>query len=188
MGSWEAGAVHPVALTDIGERYARYRLHDPEATKVMEKSLRRYGQISPVVVCLRDGGLELVDGFKRLLAARAIPRMSTLAARLLALDERTAKAAIYSLNRVGRRIQELEEAWLVYALVREDGLTQVETAELLGRHKSWVCRRLALLERLAAEAKDDLRLGLLSPTAARQLTRLPAGQRARDSRGELLRS
>jgi len=175
MGSWEAGAVHPVALTDIGERYARYRLHDPEATKVMEKSLRRYGQISPVVVCLRDGGLELVDGFKRLLAARAIPRMSTLAARLLALDERTAKAAIYSLNRVGRRIQELEEAWLVYALVREDGLTQVETAELLGRHKSWVCRRLALLERLAAEAKDDLRLGLLSPTAARQLTRLPAG-------------
>ena len=34
----------------------------------------------------------------------------------------------------------------MHALVREDGLTQVEAAELLGRHKSWVCRRLALLE------------------------------------------
>jgi hypothetical protein len=63
----------------------------------------------------------------------------------------------------------------VHALVREDHLTQVEVAELLGRHKSWVCRRLALVEKLACEAKDDLRLGLLSATLARSLVRLPAG-------------
>jgi hypothetical protein len=31
------------------------------------------------------------------------------------------------------------------------------------------------LERLAEECREDLRLGLLSPTMARQLTRLPAG-------------
>ena len=61
------------------------------------------------------------------------------------------------------------------ALVRDDGLTQVEAAHLLGRHKSWVCRRLALLEQLSAEVKEDLRLGLLGPALARQLTRLPAG-------------
>jgi len=46
---------------------------------------------------------------------------------------------------------------------------------LLGQHKSWVCRRLALLERLSAAAKVDLRLGLVGPSLARQLTRLPAG-------------
>jgi hypothetical protein len=46
---------------------------------------------------------------------------------------------------------------------------------LLGRHKSWVCRRLALLEKLCEEAKNDLELGLLSPTAARQFVRLPRG-------------
>ena len=74
-----------------------------------------------------------------------------------------------------RPVQELEEAWVVHALVREDGLTQVETAELLGRDKSWVCRRLALVERLAEEAREDLRLGLLAPTAARALVQLPAG-------------
>jgi len=173
MGS--VGEVRQLALEEIGEYYGRYRLHDADAGRAMETSLKRYGQISPVVVCLRDGAIELVDGFKRLSAARAIPSMPTLLARVLALDDRTAKAAIYSLNQVGRRIQELEEAWLVYALVREDGLTQVDAAELLGRHKSWVCRRLALIERLSPEAKDDLRLGLLSPTAARQLTRLPVG-------------
>jgi len=69
----------------------------------------------------------------------------------------------------------LEEAWLVYALVREDGLSQLEVAQLMGRHKSWVCRRLALLEKLAPLVRQDLQLGLLSPTAARSLTRLPVG-------------
>ena len=54
----------------------------------------------------------------------------------------------------------------------------IEVAELLGRHKSWVCRRLALIERLAPEAKDELRVGLLCPTAARQLVRLPEGNQA----------
>jgi hypothetical protein len=63
----------------------------------------------------------------------------------------------------------------VHALVREDGLTQEEVAELLYRHKSWVCRRLALVEKLADAARNDLRLGLLSVTAARSLVRLPAG-------------
>jgi hypothetical protein len=54
-------------------------------------------------------------------------------------------------------------------------LSQVEVAELLGRHKSWVCRRLALIERLGSKARDELRVGLLTPTAARQIVRLPEG-------------
>jgi hypothetical protein len=79
------------------------------------------------------------------------------------------------LNRGQRATRELEEAWIVQALVREDGLTQVEAAHLLSQHKSWVCRRLALLERLSAAVIEDLRLGLVGPALARQLTRLPAG-------------
>src|SRR5205807_10384451 len=92
------------------------------------------------------------------------------------VDERTAKAAILGLNRGQRATRELEEAWVVQALVRDDGLTQVEAAQLLGQHKSWVCRRLALLEKLSAAVKEDLRLGLLGPALARELTRLPAGK------------
>jgi ParB-like chromosome segregation protein Spo0J len=104
--------------------------------------------------------------------------MAHLSARLLEADERTAKAAIYGLNRAGGRTRELEEAWIIQALVREDGMSQVEAAELLGRHKSWVCRRLALIERLGPKAKDELRVGLLTPTAARQIVRLPEGNQA----------
>jgi ParB-like chromosome segregation protein Spo0J len=164
-----------LALADIGEHFARYRLRAPAMERALEASLRRYGQMSPVVVFRWRDRYELIDGFKRLAAARAVREVASLWARVIEADERSAKAALYSLNRVSGKPSELEEAWIVHALVREDGLPQVEVAELLGRHKSWVCRRLALIERLEEAAQAELKVGLLSPTCARQLVRLPPG-------------
>src|SRR6185369_8990855 len=171
---WQEGITRPAALTELGQRYRRYRLADPEAEEAMAGSLRRWGQLAPVVACVRSEKLELLDGFKRHAAARQIAGM-TLSVRVLEVDERAAKAAILGLNRGQRATRELEEAWIVQGLVRDDQMTQVEAAHLLGQHKSWVCRRLALLEKLSVSVKEDLRLGLLGPALARQLTRLPAG-------------
>ena len=172
---WNDGVTRPVSLNELGQGYRRYRLADPEAEDAMAGSLRRWGQLSPVVACVRDEKLELLDGFKRFGAARQIGALTSLSVRVLEVDERTAKAAILGLNRGQRATRELEEAWIVQALVRDDGMTQVEAAHLLSRHKSWVCRRLALLEKLSVAVKEDLRLGLVGPSLARQLTRLPAG-------------
>lgn len=173
--SWDEGIVRPVALDALGQRYRRYRLADPPAEAAMAGSLRRWGQLAPVVACVQAARLELLDGFKRWSAARQVTGLTSLSVRVVEVDERTAKAAILGLNQGRRATRELEEAWIVQALVRDDGLTQVEAAHLLGRHKSWVCRRLALLEKLSEGVKEDLRLGLLGPALARQLTRLPAG-------------
>ena len=181
MLRWASEDLLHLKREEIGEHYGRYRLHLPEAERAMVRSLKRYGQLSPVVVCRRQDRYELIDGFKRLGATRHLVEMEYLSARLMEADERSAKAAIYGLNRAGGRTRELEEAWIIHALVREDGMSQVEVAELLGRHKSWVCRRLALIERLGSKARDDLRVGLLSPTAARQVVRLPQG-----NQGEVL--
>jgi hypothetical protein len=175
LDPWSAGEVRALPLAQLGERYRRYRLSSPEVEEEMVRSLRRWGQLAPITVWVREETAEVLDGFKRLSAARRTAGMTSLSAQRLEVDERGAKAAIYGLNQVGRHLAELEEAWIVFALVREDGLSQVEAASLLGRHKSWVHRRLALLERLCDEAKEDLRLGLLSVTAARQFVRLPAG-------------
>ena len=175
MRDWEVGEVRQIPLALFGERYRRYRMPDAGVEAALTRTLRHYGQIAPVVVCLREETPEILDGFKRLAAARTIPQWTALGARLLAADERMAKVAIYGLNQTGQHTQELEEAWIVFALVREDGLSQTEAADLLGRHKSWVCRRLALLERLDETAREELRLGLLGPTAARSLVQLPAG-------------
>jgi len=54
-------------------------------------------------------------------------------------------------------------------------LPQVQVAALLGKHKSWVCRRLQWLDALATEVLEDMRLGLVSSSVARSLTRLPRG-------------
>jgi len=167
-----------LALDDLGEYFARYRLRSPSAEHVLETSLRRYGQMAPIVVVRGPHRYEVVDGFKRLAVARRVPALTRLWARVIDADERTAKAAIYALNRASGKTSELEDAWIVHALVREDGLPQVEVADLLGRHKSWVCRRLALIERLADAARAELRVGLLTPTCARQLVRLPPGNQA----------
>jgi len=172
---WNDGITRPVSLDELGQRYRHYRLADPEAEEAMAGSLRRWGQLAPVAACVRDGQLELIDGFKRYTAAKQIRGLASLSVRVLDMDERTAKAAILSLNRDQRPVRELEEAWVVQALVRDDGMTQVQAGQLLGRHKSWVCRRLALLEKLSAAVKEDLRLGLVGPSLARALTRLPTG-------------
>ena len=172
---WNDGIARPVALAELGEQYRRYRLGDPAAEEAMAGSLRRWGQLSPVVTCVRQKRLEVIDGFKRLAAVRQIGEWTSLSVRVLDVDEPTAKAAILGLNRDQRPVRELEEAWVVQGLVRDDGMTQVEAACLLGRHKSWVCRRLALLEKLSVAVKEDLRLGLVGPYLARELTRLPTG-------------
>ena len=162
-------------VDQIGDRFGRLRLRQPAAERAMLVSVKRWGQISPIVVFVHAGHYELIDGFKRVAALRELGQGSRLAARVLETDDRGAKAAMLLLNRAGSRACELEEAWIVFALVREDQLAQIEVADLLGHTPSWVCRRLALVEKLGEEAKEELRLGLLSATAARHVARLPRG-------------
>ena len=172
----DAVEVRQFALSELDQRYATLRLQaTEEGRQAMTRSLSRYGQISPLVVWPAGDAWVLIDGFKRVEAARQVPGLDTLGARLIAADSRTAKAAIYGLNRLSHHVHLLEEAWIVCALVREDHLTQWETAQLLGHDKSWVSRRLALIEKLCRAAQEDLGLGLLNPSMARELARLPAG-------------
>ena len=183
------GQVAAFRFDELGDQFRRYRLRVPQAVQTMTQSLRRWGQCAPIVATLRAEKPQVLDGFTRWEAAQQVRGMTTLLVRLIEVDDRRAKAAIYGLNQTGRRPYELEEAWLVQALVREDGLSQSEVAELLGRHKSWVCRRLALLEKLCADVRQELEVGLLTPSAAREIARLPAGNQSEVldlSRRELL--
>lgn len=88
---------------------------------------------------------------------------------------RVCKAATPQLNWSDRSINEMEEALVLQSLHREDGLTQIEIATLLGRDKSWVSRRISLVERLSEEVQEDIRLGLLSVMTSRELAKLPRG-------------
>lgn len=167
-------AIEEIAVATVGEKYGTFRIISPLADAAMMKSMQRYGQMSPVV-CVKAGSVyELIDGFKRLRACRRLNK-SVLKSKTVEFSERACKAAIIQLNRSGRSINEMEEAMILQSLHREDGLTQVEIAALVGRHKSWVSRRISLIERLSEEAQDDIRLGLLSASIGRELAKLPRG-------------
>ena len=68
----EDSAVRLLPLAGLGERYRRYRLADPVVEEAMAGSLRRHGQQAPIVVVARADQWEVVDGFKRVVAARLL--------------------------------------------------------------------------------------------------------------------
>ena len=162
-------------LAENGERFSSLRNIDPAADQAILRSMERYGQITPVVVSeIESGGYELIDGFKRLRGARYLS-IPALMARRLQLNIRAVKAAIMQLNWVGKSINSMEEALVTHSLYHDDKLSQVEIATLLGRHKSWVCRRIALIDRLDDEVRESIKLGLLPVSMGRELAKLPRG-------------
>jgi len=171
MISEEKESFLEIPLSEIGESYGRLRLIHPQADARMVDSLRQLGQVFPVVVTER---YELIDGFKRVRALRRLG-VERVKARVLNLGVHALKAAMMDLNWSRGSISDLEEGLVVQSLCREDGLSQVEVAVLLGRHKSWVCRRLSLMERLGDEALEHIRLGLIPTSIGRELARLPRG-------------
>jgi len=165
-----------VSLTEVGERLATLRLCDEGALRRMRGSLSRHGQLSALTVFVADEGLELLDGFKRVRAARALG-WPTLYARVDEVRGVEAKLRLMELH-AARGLSELEQGWLVRSLYREDGLSQPQIAERMGRHKSWVWRRLMLVESLEDAVQGQVRLGLLSARAAVAVSRLPRGNQA----------
>jgi ParB-like chromosome segregation protein Spo0J len=138
----------------------------------MQRSLSRLGQITPVLVW-RSGsgpGLQIFDGVKRWRAAQDLS-WPKLRVEVHQLDAVGAKVRLLRCN-ASAGLSDLEVAWVVRSLYREDKLDQPQIGRLLDHDKSWVCRRLTLAESLSDELTADVRLGLLSATAAVELARL----------------
>ncbi len=167
------GDTQLIEVEALGERLSALRLCDRAALTAMGRSLEEHGQLSALVLFAQASQLEIIDGFKRLRAARALG-WSTVAARVVSVSSVDAKLRLRELHG-GRGLTEIEEAWLVRSLYREDHVAQPAIARLLGRHKSWVWRRLMLVESLEPSVQTDVRLGLIAPRAAVELSRLPRG-------------
>ncbi|HRI68548.1 MAG TPA: ParB N-terminal domain-containing protein [Polyangium sp.] len=167
---------HEISPADLGEQLSHLRLRDAAALENMRRSLDRHGQLESVVAFECQDKLEVIDGFKRVIAARAL-NWSSLRVRLIDADIVEAKCMLIALHD-RRGMTELEEGWLIRSLYRDDNLSQPAIAQRLGRDKSWVCRRLMLVESLDQAVQADVRLGLLVPRAAMAIGQLPRGNQA----------
>jgi len=168
--------IETLKLEQLDFRLESLRLVSPTEMNRLRASVERVGVRQPVVV---STGVEreryvLLDGFKRVKVLRE-QGAEEVQATLVSLDAPAAKVAIVTCNAPHRGLSDLEEAWIVQSLCRGHRVSQVEVGRLLSRHKSWVCRRLKLAEHLEESVQDDIRLGLLSSSSARELARLPRG-------------
>jgi len=162
-----------VPVAELGTSLARARCLRAGQVEQMKQSLAAHGQLTPMVVVERKLRLEVVDGFKRRAAAVAMG-WPTLLVAVRPLDETGQWVTMLALNRGPQSMTVLEEALVLREIVLA-GQTQVEIAGLVGRHKSWVSRRIGLVERLHPELVEWVRTGLLLPGTARRLMVLPAG-------------
>lgn len=166
-------APRSVALSQLGTTLGRARCPQPAQLARMRLSLSTHGQMTAVIAVEREGKIEIVDGFKRRAAAEQMgwPELLVSVRRL---DERAQWAAMLTLNRTPGALSVLEEALILRELF-QGGMTQTEIAQMAGRHKSWVSRRLGLVERLHPDLVEWVRTGLMSAGTARRLFVLPAG-------------
>ena len=109
--SSEVAASIEVAPSELGESLSVMRLCAPEAQEAMQQSLSKLGQLTPVQAFRIGARLELLDGLKRLRAARELGWLK-LRVEVHALDSAGAKVRLLRCN-TAAGLSELEEAWLV---------------------------------------------------------------------------
>jgi ParB-like chromosome segregation protein Spo0J len=168
-----AGAAKPYPISTIGTTLGRARCLQPARIERMKQSLSAHGQLTPLVGTTKPEGVELVDGFKRLAAAKMLD-WPTLQLVVRPLDEPGQWVTMLLLNGGPSSMTTLEEALVLREIVKT-GLLQSQVASLVTRHKTWVSRRIGLIERLHPELVEAMKLGLLHPGSARRLLSLPPG-------------
>jgi ParB/RepB/Spo0J family partition protein len=166
--------IQEIVIGDFDLSLGEMRIMNKSRVVQVEKSLRLHGQLQPVVARAHAGGIQLIDGFKRVYAAEAL-LMETLQCRLLEIDEDQAKVLLLSYNWSTQSLVPYEEALVLQDLLKSHGLDQRRLSQLTGKSPSWVSRRLSLIGRLDEGISTEIRMGVLSSSHARALMRLPRG-------------
>lgn len=148
-------------------RHVALRVHEPRQQEKLLASLAAHGQQMPVtVIAAPEPGDEyvLIDGYARVAAMSELAR-DVVEAVVLELSE--AEALIRSHRLDGQRARSaLEDGWLLEELTQHHGLGLEALAQRLGRSRSWVSRRLALVLVLPSSVQDRVREGQLSAQVA----------------------
>jgi ParB family chromosome partitioning protein len=173
--------VHPtiedIPLAEFDLSLSGMRIMNPTRIRQVEKSMRLHGQLQPVIACVHEQGTLLIDGLKRLFAAETCG-IKTLQCRLLEVDLAQAKVLLLSYNRPHQSMDAWEEALVLHDLLTTHGLDQRALAGMTGYSRSWISRRLSLIERMDPDLSSEIMLGTITSSHARELIKLPRGNQS----------
>ena len=166
--------IQEIPLSEFDLSLSGMRILNMTRVIQIEKSMRLYGQLQPIVARVHAGGFTLIDGFKRFFAAENLV-MESLQCHLLEIDLQQAKVLLLSYNRTNQSMEAWEEALVLQDLQNTHSLDQRSLARLTGHSPSWVSRRLSLIGKIDEKVSSQFMMGVLTSSHARALTKLPRG-------------
>lgn len=166
--------IEEIPLSEFDLSLSGMRVMNIPRIQQIEKSMRLHGQLQPVVARVHEGKYQIIDGLKRYYNAEDL-MMETLQCHVLDIDEKQAKVLLLSYNRPHQSMEVWEEAMVLKDLLETHDLDQQSLARLTGYSRSWVSRRLSLISKIDEQVASEIRMGGLTSSHARVLTRLPRG-------------
>lgn len=173
--------IEEISLSEFDLSLSGMRIMNMTRILQVEKSMRLHGQLQPVVARVHEGNYQIIDGFKRYAAAEDL-MMESLQCRVLNIDLTQAKVLLLSYNRPHQSMEAWEEATVLQDLRKTHSLDQGSLAQMTGYSRSWVSRRLALIDKMDEGISSDIMMGVLTSSHARALTKLPRGNQGEVAR------
>ena len=147
------------------------RVFREEALKELSESILRHGILQPLSVRRCEGGYELICGERRLRAAQ-MAGLTDVPCILMQMDDREPSMTAMVENLQRQDLDFVEEAQGISRLMGQFGMSQEQTARLLGKSQSAVANKLRLL-RHSQPVLEALRRAELTERHARALLKLP---------------
>lgn len=167
-------SIQDILLLELDPGLSAIRIVNQSRVKQMEHSLSVHGQLQPLIVRRHEGMFQIIDGMKRYYAAKNLS-MASLQGRCLAVDLAHAKVMVLRYNRAQRSMEPWEEALVLHDLKTHHGHDLASLSRLTGYSRTWVSRRLSLIDKMDESLAHEIKMGTLTGSHARELIRLPRG-------------
>ncbi len=148
-------------------RYSHTRIKNDKDLVTLTNSIQKYGQIVPGLAISEQERYVLIDGYKRLAALKACGRDCITIELIVAKEHDSLFTLLAQHNE--RKLEAIEQAALIQELHGNFSSSFSEIARRLGKSKSWVKRRLDLIESLPEEVYQAVMTGKLSSWAASRI-------------------
>ena len=154
-----------IEIAHLDLKYSHTRIRNSNAAVRMSESMERFGQISPVIVVpAKPFGFTLMDGYIRIGALKRCAK-DTVKAQVWQCSEQDAMLQVLARTQ-DRKWEVFEQAVLIQELKIHFQFSHAKIAGFLGKAKSFVTRRLALLDSLDDKMREHIRTGALSVWSA----------------------
>ena len=145
-----------------------------EALQDLAESIRQHGILQPLSVRRIGAGYELIAGERRLRAAQ-MAGLTEIPCIVMTMDDKDSGLAAMVENLQRQDLDFVEEARGIAALMDKWGISQEQTAKMLGKSQSAIANKLRLLKH-SEQVLDALREAGLTERHGRALLKLGSEQ------------